>query len=155
MIIEVTGKLIINYDAREWCKRPYHGHQKGCPNYAHKPGCPPKAMKIEQWLDGRARQWFVYYPFNLKDHAAKMMKNHRGWSERQARCCLYWQAGVTKRLLIEVINFIFSTFEPSNKIAYTLCPEAMGLDVISTAQRVGIPIKLIPEDIAFKIALVG
>ena len=40
MIVNITGKLAINYRANKringkpsWCELPYPGHKKGCPNY--------------------------------------------------------------------------------------------------------------------------
>jgi len=77
-----------------------------------------------------------------------MLTAHPSWSERQARCLLYWQSKVNKRLESEVLHF---TTVGISEVSY--CPEAMGVDVMSTAGLAGIPIEVRPKKIVHKIAL--
>ncbi len=150
IIKDVTGKLITNHDARKWCVLPYPGHPKGCPNFGKKAICPPQVSYIEDWLEGTGELRFACVPFNLKEHAERMLVRNPHWSERQARCLLYWQPKVNKALISLV-----STLVHENGFKITYCPEAMGVDVIKTAQSVGIPIVAPPIDIVHKIALVA
>ena len=150
MIIDVTDKLVFCIEARRWCLLPYPDHPKGCPNYGKKDICPPKAPHISEWLSGTGELRFVCVSFNLKEHAERMLGLHPNWSQRQARCLLYWQPKVNKSLISLVSTLVHET---GLKITY--CPEAMGVDVIKTAQSVGIPIEAPPKDIVHKIALVA
>ena len=149
-ILGVTDKLIIDHRAREWCKLPYPDHPKGCPNFGKKSICPPQVSTIEDWLENTDELRFVYVSFNLKEHAERMLERNPHWSQRQARCLLYWQPKVNKALVSLV-----STLAHKNGIKITYCPEAMGVDVIKTAQSAGLPIVAPPIDVVYKIALVA
>jgi len=151
MIIEdVTDKLVVDYEARKWCVLPYPDHPKGCPNFGKKPICPPQVEYIEDWLKDTGELRLVCVSFNLNEHAERMIERNPHWSQRQARCLLYWQPKVNKALISLV-----STLVHENGLKITYCPEAMGVDVIKTAQSVGIPIVAPPKDIIHKIALVA
>lgn len=150
-IVEVTGQLEINLKAREWCKLPYPGHPNGCPNYGKNDTCPPKAPLVDKIFDLSQQHWFIVEEFNLQDHMEKMRTKHSGWSDRQLKCCLYWQRGVRFRLIEHVREF-----QRTHPLSiYTLVPEAMGVQVINTARKVGIPMETKPQKIVRKIALVG
>lgn len=56
--MEVTGELVIDMHARDWCLIPYLGHKNGCPNYGQKKTCPPFAPMIESFVD-LSDVWFV------------------------------------------------------------------------------------------------
>jgi hypothetical protein len=156
LIYDVTDKLIIDYRAREWCKLPYPGHDGkrgrplGCPNYGKKKGCPPEAPLIENYADRGTSIFFMVTSFDLGKHMDRMKIIHPEWSDRQARCCLYWQAGVRKELESETKRVIKSGFGS----IYTLCPEAMGVSVILTLLKLGIAIKVHPEKIVYKVSLI-
>lgn len=152
MNIELKShQLRVNMKAREWCKLPYPDHPKGCPNYGYHKTCPPDAPLIENFIDIQKPMYLIVVEFNLGIHVRRMLQTHKGWSERQARCVLYWQAGVNKSLENECALFRWS--HPF--MLTTRCPEAMGVNVIATAQSVGIPIKVKPIEIVYKIALAG
>lgn len=149
--IEVTGKLVVNHRARAWCTLPYPDHPHGCPNFDRRSDCPPRAPRVEHWLDFARPHWFIIARFDLDRFAARMKSIHPNWSDRQCRCCLYWQNSVRKRL-----SSSCEVFQRSNNgVTFTLRPEAMGIDVISTALKLGIPIEPRPRGIVHKIALVG
>jgi hypothetical protein len=93
--------------------------------------------------------WFVVVTFDLQTHINKMLSKHPDWSDRQARCVLYWQPKVNKQLENEAK--LFCAFKP---LKYTTCPEAMGVNVIKTAKRLGLPISSRPQNIVYQIALV-
>lgn len=89
--------------------------------------------------------------FDLAEFAQKMRSRHPEWSDRQCRCCLYWQGTVNKSLKDAIAEFQ----ETYPDVIFTLKPEAMGVNVFKTVRRFGVPIKARPKDIIFKIALVG
>lgn len=155
-IIDVTGKLVINHKARDWCKLPYPDHPNGCINYGNSPDCPPEAPLIEDWLDLDKTHWFIVTKFDRGEFARELNKRRlkekkSKLTEKQARCCLYWQGTVRKELK-RVIK-ICLTGTPDR--IFTLCPEGMGINVMATARKVKIPIETKPKDIIYKIALVG
>ncbi len=92
--------------------------------------------------------------FDLAGHVKRMMVRNPGWSDRQARCVLYWQAGVNKQLRQEASRFIYHA-DGSRDMVYTTRPEAMGVNVIATAPHCDIPVQVQPKDTVYKIALVG
>lgn len=143
--------LRINYKAREWCKLPYPDHPKGCPNYGKKPTCPEQAPLIEDFIDLSKPKIIIAVEFDLAHHIGKMRSRHPDWSDRQLRCLLYWQGSVNKelRLLIKAVQGL------NGLLKITTCPEAMGVNVIETAKRVGLPIELKPQSKVFKIAIGG
>lgn len=148
MIVEATGQLVIDKRAREWCKLPYPNHPKGCPNYGKRGYCPPQAPHIEKVYNFLRPCWFVVVDFDLKAQSERMKRLHPGWTERQCRCLLYWQAGVNKRLKQVMI------IEARRLSArMSMCPEAMGINAIKTLQHLGVPIKTRPTTIVYKTGL--
>ncbi len=134
-VVEITNKLIIDYRAREWCKLPYPDHPKGCPNYSHKATCPPQVCLVEDWCDLQKPMWFIIVPFNLKTHIEKMLSLHPNWTDRQARCVLYWQSRVNRQLEDKSKLFTFG-----KNLIFTICPEAMGVNVIKTLRNMNFTI---------------
>ena len=67
---------VINHSVRGLCAKPYHGHPKGCPNFAKKKGCPPSAALIETIFDLTKPVYAIYHCFNLKGHAEWMKQKH-------------------------------------------------------------------------------
>lgn len=151
MVIEVTGSLVVQDLARKWCLLPYPGHPKGCPNYGVKDICPPNVRMVHDAFDLTFPHWFVIYKFDLAAHALEMGRRHPEWSDRQCRCCLYWQGTVRHNLMEEASAFA-ATVERSG---ITLCPEAMGVNVFRTCHRHRVMIRKNPRDIVYKVALVG
>ena len=145
-----VGKIVIDYRARDWCKLPYPDHPLGCPNYGLRDTCPPNAPLIKDYFDLSQPLWLIVVEFNLAEHISRMKQKHPNWSDRQAKCVLYWQGAVNKELRLQT-----SHFAANNGLAYTLCPEAMGVQVIKTAKLLGIPIQPRPTDYVYKVAILG
>lgn len=152
--VDVTNKLVYSIEARgAWCALPYPDHPKGCPNLGgDRISCPPNAPLVCDFIDLEKSHWFTFVTFDLGSHVDSMKKKHRKWTDRQARCVLYWQGGVRKRLR-QVVEGC-EVFDRGNTI-YTMCPEAMGINVIETLQRLNVPIREKPLDIVYKVALLG
>jgi hypothetical protein len=77
-------RLVTSPQVGKWCRLPYEGHKKGCPNYG-RPGCPPGAQSIVDLLDPEEPIYLVSAMFNLKHHSKWMKMRHPDWSERQCR----------------------------------------------------------------------
>ncbi len=151
-VIKVNDDIIINYQCRGFCKIPYHGHKNGCPNFGKSENCPPKSPIVEDYFDLNKDLYFIVEEFDLESHVNKMKLKHPDWNNIQLKNLLYWQNGVRKRLKQKTEKFINDN---NPEMIYTLLPEAMGVMVIDTAQKLGIPIEKNPEKKIFKISLVG
>ena len=151
VIFKVKNELVLDIRAREWCLLPYPDHAKGCPNYNKKQGCPPQSPFVGDYFDLNRDSYFVIVQFDLESHINKMKMKHPNWSDRQARCVLYWQGGVNKRLR-ERCQFYTSQ---RLGLTYNICPEAMGVNVIKTCKAIGLPIKPRPTDTVFKVGMLG
>jgi len=136
--------------AREWCKLPYPDHPKGCPAYGRRKDCPPNAPRFHERFDPPF--YLVAVRFDLAEHAKKMRVKHPDWSEKQARCLLYWQRQVDKQLKKECLKLLDKL--PAS-FDYTMKPEAMGVNVITTALKIYIPIETKPQNYVWKIAIIG
>ena len=152
MILDITEKLVINPFMREKaCLLDYPGHPNGCHNYNKKEGCPPNGPLVNEVFDLNFTHVFIAVSFDLSQFERKMKSKHPEWSRRQCRCVLYWQKKAMANLKREVASFLK---EHPGYIA-NYCPEAFGINVIVTARKVGLPIRSILKDTAYKIALVG
>lgn len=150
-VINITSNLVLTNRATDWCKLSYPDHPQGCPNYGEKEGCPPAAPRVSDFIDLDRKHWFISVRFDLGSFEEKMLNEHPDWSRRKARCLLYWQSSVRKKLREEVKEF--KNNHPG--VVSTEVPEAMDVHVLATAKRVGIPIKRVPEKYVYKIALIG
>lgn len=145
----VTDMLVLNEKTKTWCKLPYPGHPRGCPNYGKKDICPPRAPDVRDVFDFNMHLSFVVVRFDLEAHVQKMHERLPHWSERQCRNLLYWQSSVTGTLKSTVKDL----FRDGSITTYV--PEAMGVDVFETCKRLGIPIERNPVKYVHKVALVG
>ena len=162
---------VIEPMVRTLCTRPYPGHVRGCPNHGKRSTCPPHAPMLGDVLDLDRTVWAVWTTFDLAAHVAKMRAKHPKWSERQLRCCLYWQGGARKRLKIEVAkswvmivsrciadHYIGDDVDrkpPQRPIHGIFCPEAMGVNVTATLAGVGVELEWPPVHVTHQVALVG
>jgi hypothetical protein len=140
-------KVVYDIRARDgmWCKLPYPGHPKGCPNF---PACPATYF---DFLDS-SKVWTHWYAvieeFDLVGHKKKMKQLHPLWTDRQCRNPLYWQNGVRSKLNKKAL----AVYKHGDTILEI--PEACGINVFETMAKVGINIERYP-DIVRKIMLIG
>jgi len=151
MKVKIHGldKLVLSNRVPNWCQLPYPRHPKGCPNYDKRENCPPNTEPITNLI--KPPFLLVGIRFNLGGHIKRMKEIHPEWSNAQARCVLYWQNKVMKRLREEcehVKNRI-----PNPKVFY--CPEGYYVNVFKTASMVGIKLKTRPKKYVWKIAIIG
>lgn len=142
---------VIDMSVRGLCCKPYPGHKKGCPNYGKKKGCPPEAPKYDDVYDISKPVYAIINKFDLCAHISRMKEVHPEWTERQLRCCLYWQPTARKQLLQIIKEFY------SSNAGYKIesCPEAMGVDVTETLKSAGIILEWPPEKWVCQVALAG
>ena len=156
-VMEVLIKLAKGKDLRiqpqtkDWCRLPYPGHPKGCPNYGTKEGCPPNTPMLGDMFDLDSPVLLVIVKFDLAAHMTAMWAAHPDWTDRQARCCLYWQGSVRKRLN-EAVGGLLAWYE---NLTCNSCPEALGLNVLRTLNLMGIPARKNPKRYVYKVALLG
>ncbi len=140
-----------NIHVRGLCKKPYPNHPKGCPNYHKKLGCPPQALLLYDVIDPAEPVWAVFNIFDFGAHVVKMKERHPGWSDRQAACCLYWQGTARKQLRLKIEAFLA---DKPGLVAIT-CPEACGVDVTATMEKIGEQLEWPPEMKTYQVALIG
>lgn len=152
------NEIILDMRAREWCKMPYPGHPRGCPNWGKHRWCPPEAPFFDQYFDMGKNFLAVVAEFDMGTYIAGMRLKHPSWTNRQLRNPLYWQNTVRKILAMRLhclkLNDL-NTRVPNNPIRdWTLIPEAMGMHVIAT-MRPFIPIRARVGDRVFKVGIFG
>ena len=135
----------------ELCRKAYPDHPRGCPNWNRKAGCPPRSLPLRNVLDLSSPIYCIYNRFDLAGHVAKMRQRLPDWSDRQLKCCLYWQGTARKQLRLKVEQFLND--HPGLIALYT--PEACGVDVTATMASVGIELQWPVETVAYQVALAG
>lgn len=133
------------------CRRRYPGHPRGCPNYGTRPSCPPAARPIGEIVDLSRPVYVVWNAFAFAEHVRRMKRMHPEWSDRQARCCLYWQRGARRDLKGEVKALTGG----STRYVVLMCPEACGVNVTDTMKTIGIVLEWPPINITYQVAVVG
>jgi len=147
-------RLVISERVGDWCRLPYDGHRKGCPNYDD-PGhidCPPRAPAVGEFFDLSAPLFLVHSQFNLANHILIMEQKHPEWSLKQCKCVLYWQKTSRKQLKERMLRACYLL----NTHAYSIIPEAMGVNVYATARLSGLKLERIRNlTICRHVALIG
>ena len=59
IIIDVTGKMVIDHNVQNWCTKPYPDHPKGCSNYGKNKTCPPKIGLIDDLFSLCKEHWLA------------------------------------------------------------------------------------------------
>ena len=144
-------KPIIDMTVRSLCQKPYPGHPKGCPNYNRKKGCPPGSLPISKLLNLDRKIYVNWNEFNFHQHCKRMRHAHPMWTERQVRCCLYWQGKARKQLQNEIYKF--RQCHPNYCVLYP--PESHGVNVTGTMKRIGIELEWPPMNFAYQVAIAG
>ena len=151
MIVQINPKDISYLDAEKFCLKPYPNHRRGCPNYGKKSGCPTNIPALEEILDFTQNVYLIYTEFPIGEHAEKMKKLHSGWTTRQVYCVLYWQPKARKMQRLEEekckkekdINLILTS------------PEAMGFNITSLMNKIGVKLEWPPRKITRLVSLGG
>jgi len=153
------NSIIFTPKTHIWCTLPYPGHKKGCPNYDKNPLCPPNIKIMEKHLENYSFFYLIYAIFNIFKYKNNMLNKHPDWSDRKARCLLYWQNSVKKLLKEYIISLYLTSLDCSlylfgsgsgDKIhnikqekVYSM--EAVGINVIQTLLNNKIKIEVKPK----------
>jgi hypothetical protein len=89
--------------------------------------------------------------FPLDSWVQLMRERHPKWSDKQLRCCLYWQPVARRELRQQIMHFLLYGFGDA---AYAR-PEAMGVNVTDTLHRIGIELEWPPVKIVRQVAVGG
>ena len=161
------NSIIFTPKTHIWCTLPYPGHKSGCPNYDKNPLCPPNIKIMEEYLKNYSFYYLIYAIFNISEYKTYMLEKHPDWSDRKARCLLYWQKSI-KKLLKKYIQdiylnhndysfYLFSSGSGGKidnikqETIYSM--EAAGINVIQTLINNGIEIEVKPIKIIHIVTL--
>jgi len=145
---------IIDSSVRGLCAQPYPRHPKGCPKFnAGHATCPPAAPRFYDVFDIKFPVYAIVNEFDMAGHVSTMQQRHPTWSDAQLRNCLYWQAGARAELRRKVTATLKQ--ESFSGYGFTMCPEAMGVDVHITLLQEGVLLEWPPVNIARQVALIG
>ena len=110
-----------------------------------------QAPLLQDVFDLTQPMFAVYNVFDMAAHVERMRQRNPGWSDRQLRCCLYWQAGARKKLKAEALEFALK----NRSLIIRYCPEAMGVNVTQTMEDAGVALEWPPLKTATQVAFVG
>lgn len=134
-------RLVHKPEVCDWCRLPYPGHPKGCPNYGKQIKCPPQAPYVTEVFDTSRPLYLVHSEFDLTGHINRMQELHPSWSAKQLRCVLYWQNSSRKQLRERVslaMNILGTT-------VYHTMAEALGVNLYATCQLSGLKLEKIKD----------
>ena len=147
---QLVNPVLLSHAPGSLCCLEYPNHPYGCPNYGKKVGCPPMAKPLRMLID-LSPVYIVWNVFPFGRHIQKMKSGHPKWSERQVRCCLYWQGTARKQLRVKVNKFLL--VHPDMCIVW--CPEASGVNVTQTMATINNILEWPPENITYQVVLAG
>jgi len=151
--LEIEEKTII-LSNEIFCKRPYPNHPNGCPNYNpnYNPFCPPNTKLFEKKYD---KYLIVYAKLNFKGYVNNRLKDHPDWTDKQAKCVLYWQGSVKKLLKIHLKKYsgIYELYGCGSGFNGSPSMEAVGINVFSTMKLNGIKLELHPSNYVYLVCL--
>jgi len=134
-----------------WCRKPWPGHPRGCPNWRHAEGCPPGILPLPRILDLSQPVWLLVNEYDLGDWAARMRARHPEWSDAQCRNPRHWQ-GTARAQLWRAVE-AWQAEHPDQLVVP--CPEASRVDVTATCAGAGIVLEWPARIIARQVVLAG
>ena len=158
MIVKIKPNDIwAHVDIFHYCKTPYHGHPKGCPNYGKKEGCPPGQKLIYDLLDFKQPLYVIYTEFDLGENAHRMKVKHPSWTWRQCACCLYWQPWARKAHEWELNQWVtqYTDWIVDNSYRIVQVPEAHGVDVTAMMRYIKVKLEWPPKKITRIVSIGG
>jgi hypothetical protein len=142
---------VLDTRVRRFCKLRYPGHPRGCPNWNKRATCPPQAPALPRVFDLEQPVYAIVNSFPLGEHMEKMRVKHPDWTDRQLRNVLYWQGTARKQLRKGIQDFLHWHLR---YVAIT-CPEACGVVMTETLQKVGLRLDWPPSPLAYQVAFGG
>ncbi len=153
----VVVKPVVDSSMRGLCMKSYHAHPQGCPNYGQRDCCPPAAPLFKNAFDTNHDVWALWACFDIGHHRDKQRICHPTWSPRALVNPRHWQGTVRKFLREAVAGWLERKQYgiDGHNIAFTTCPEAMGVNVTATMQNVGVELEWPPKETTRMIFLAG
>ena len=146
MIIKVDKVCGGHYVRDLWCSMPYSGSPTGCPQTKRCKGYP-------LWEDTITPPYhLVIREFDIKEHSDNLKSRFPSWTEKQLRNSRLWQRHQDRLLKDEAMSFMKSL---PYVTVYIPRPEEYGVNVVTTARKVGIEIKFPPVNIVKCVGLIG
>ena len=130
---EVGREAIVFRDLhriRKWCRMPYPGHPRGCPNAD---GCSLYRDDLRERIGGAKRIHLIWATFDLDQQEELMSRAHPDWTPRQCRNLLYWQKKVRADL-----KWMANSLWPDGQLI--IGAEGGGVDFYLTMRRLGTPL---------------
>ena len=107
MITKINPEIIeLDKNFQGICKKPYHGHAKGCPNYGKRKDCPPNLSLLDDSLDFEKDMYLIYTSYPVGKFAERMRKTHSEWTDRQIYNPRLWQPTARKKHREEIQKFM-------------------------------------------------
>jgi len=133
------------------CLDPYQDHPKGCPNWNYKSGCPPHVPYFPDVYSTTVH--IAAVRFNFGDYLENKKAIHPDWTERALRNPRHWQ----NHLRSELHRFLEEELPKRQEITGDVLfnPEAMGVNLFATCQKVGIELEHTPTHYVYNIALIA
>jgi predicted metal-binding protein len=153
-------ELVHARKVQDWCRLPYPGHPKGCPNYNKVKKCPPQCPYVTDIFDIKKPMYLIHSEFDLQAHVERLRLVHPNWYERQLRCVLYWQPKSRNQLYGRVRKFWRHNWghnlkEQQFEVVHFM-PESLGVNVYVTAAKAGLKLEPIKKlKICRHVALMG
>ena len=130
---------------RSMCIRSYKNHKDGCPNYGKLPTCPPNIPCMYDEMFYTEEVYAVVTKFDLEAYRNERMIRRPDLPPGQLTNIRNWQPIDLKNNDIAVAEF-FRENDKEDFISTRLL-ECMGVDVVSTMNKVGLEIKFEPLEI--------
>lgn len=118
---------------QRWCRMPYIGHPKGCPNAE---GCDLFIDDLWHQVWEAKALHLLWIEFDLDGWEKAMASRHPEWTSRQCRNLLYWQKTVRAELR-QAAKDLF----PEGQLI--IGAEGGGVDYYLTMRRLGVPLDTI------------
>jgi len=128
-------------EAVKMCLKPYYKHPKGCPNFNYKRGCPPKVLNISQQYDTEKMN-IILLKFSFEEYISAKSQIHPDWPLRELANPRHWQ-GHLRGTLNDYWYAIKDDYPHSSLIT---SPEAMGINVETTLENMGIHMEWFKEN---------
>ncbi len=142
ILSEPVRLIMLDQPPAALCALPYPGHPKGCPNLGKAARCPPNAPMYK----GSETVRIAAIQYNLAARAEELKEDNPHFTNRQSRCCLYWQ-GTVRKALREHIREHYD-----QKHQWEGTSEARGANVFAMMEAAGYPMDRKVENYVWKVA---
>jgi len=137
--------IVFDPKVRTRCTLPYENHPQGCPNWDTCALCPPKSPYRVDILQKYTTFALVYVIFDLKTYLQEQRIKRPQASEKQLKCCLYWQNSLKKELK-KTLNMIeYDLLLGCGSGFFSRSMESAGINVYQTLENNKIEYEIHPK----------